>query len=147
MCFLRSRRSIQGSSRIHQVILSVKGPVHQEPLSPSRPKAARSGSFAARTARAVRRACRCCERCRPARAEGGSRIALSGAVATCIESMNAQLARSIIFITCGIGFADAAAADQLLTLLGFIWFGQPVSPSPGAPQLQPSTWKSSPGQL
>jgi hypothetical protein len=117
------------------------------PPCPRAPKAARSGSFAARAARAARRACRACERCRSARAERGSRIALSGAVATCIETEKAQYACSIIFITCGIGFADAAAADQLLTLLGLIWFGQPGSPSPGAPQLQPSTWKSWRGQL
>ena len=52
------------------------------------------------------------------RAERGSRVALSGAVATCIETEKAQYARNILFITCGIGFADAAAADQLLTLLG-----------------------------
>ena len=77
----------------------------------------------------------------------GSPIALSGAVATCIETEKAQYVRSIIFLTCGIGFADAAAAEPLLTLPGFIWFGQPGSPPPGAPLLQPSTWKSSPGQL
>ena len=81
------------------------------------------------------------------RAEGGSRIALSGAEATGIETEKAQYVRSIISITCGIGFADAAAADLLADITGLYLVRSARLASSGSPQLQPSTWKSSPEQL
>ena len=134
------RRSRQGS----------KSRILPSPLVPARPKAARSGSFAGGAARSAHRACRrsnCC--CGPAGREWIERVVLSGAVATSIETEKAQYARSILFLTCGIGFADAAAADPylLLTLPGFYLVRSARLSSSGSPLLQPSTWKSSPGQL
>jgi len=147
--FLRSRRS-QEILRDHSQVSnegSIKG--SPGPFSPARPRlrdraVSRPALLGQRTALAGAAS---------AAGRPGPRERIADRTQRCRgyvhRDQQSAVRAQYLFLTCGIGFADAAAADPYssLTLPGFIWFGQPGSPSSGCPLLQPSTWKSSPGQL